>query len=285
MTVAVAVAATRQPTRRRFLDLPASIAAGFLAAVVIAALAAPLIAPYEPDAIDFDAVWAQPSGAHLLGADLLGRDVLSRLLSGAGVSLLGPLALLVIASVVGVAVGLASAWMGGWIDQVLTRITDVMFALPGLLFVVLLVAAVGKGITVAIIGLGIAYFPVIAKFTRSVARAELSMAYVDAYRIQGLGALRICVRYVLPNLVPTLLGYVVVLFGEALMGLAAMSYLGFGSEPPSSEWGLMVQEGQPGLLLGSPWPTIAPALAIALVVLAVNVLGVRVSDRLNRSAR
>jgi peptide/nickel transport system permease protein len=195
-------------------------------------------------------------------------------------SLIGPVGLLVLATVLGVAIGMIAAWNGGWVDALLARVTDVMFAFPGLLFVVLVIAVFGKGPLTAVIALGFAYAPVIAKFARSIALSELTRPYVDAYRVQGVGSFMLCLRYVVPNLAPALLGYLVVLFGEGLMGLATLSFLGFGAQPPSSEWGLMVQEGQDGLIQGHAWPTVVPGVAIALVVVAVNIVGVRIADRL-----
>ncbi|GAB4587332.1 ABC transporter permease [Nocardia sp. IFM 10818] len=257
-----------------------AVAAGFLALVVVAAVLAPWLAPHRPDAIDFSAIWAGPSPEHLLGTDQLGRDLLSRLIFGARATLIGPVALLLVATALGVTIGTLAAWTGGWLDALLARITDVMFAFPGLLFVVLVVAVFGKGPATAVIALGLAYTPVIAKFTRSVALSEMARPYVDAYRVQGVGAAALCVRYLVPNMAPALLGYLVVLFGEGLMGLATLSFLGFGAQPPSSEWGLMVQEGQDAIIQGRFLPTAVPGLAIAAVVVAVNIVGVRVADTL-----
>ena len=266
--------------RRRGGSWGFRIAAGFLALVALAAAVGPLVAPYALDEIDFAAIWAGPSAAHLLGTDQLGRDLFSRILIGAGETLVGAVILLVLATVLGVAIGVLAAWRGGWLDAVLARITDVMFAFPGLLFVVLVIAVFGKGKWTAVIALSLAYAPVIAKYTRSLALSEIARPYIDAYRAQGLGGLTICVRGVIPNLLPALVGYLVVLFGGVLMSLATLSYLGFGAQPPSSEWGLMVQEGQPGIVQGHFLPTLVPGAAIALVVVAVNIVGVRVADRL-----
>jgi peptide/nickel transport system permease protein len=266
--------------RRSGSDVGFWISSGILALITVAAVFAPLIAPYEADGVDFGAIWAGPSAQHLLGTDQLGRDLLSRLLIGAGETLIGPVLLLALATVIGVAIGVLAAWRGGWIDTILARMTDVMFAFPGLLFVVLVIAVFGKGPGTAIVALALAYAPVIAKYTRSLALSEMTRPYIDAYRVQGLGGLMICLRGVIPNLLPPLVGYLVVLFGEALMSLATLSFLGFGAQPPSSEWGLMVQEGQPGIIQGEFLPTIVPGAAIAIVVIAVNVAGVRVADRL-----
>ncbi|GAA2190476.1 ABC transporter permease subunit [Leucobacter alluvii] len=269
-----------QSKRRRSTALGTWVSAAFLALVTGAALLGPVLAPYDADEIDFAAIWAGPGGGHLLGTDQLGRDLFSRLLIGAGETLIGPVLLLVLATVLGVTIGVVAAWRGGWVDTLLARITDVMFAFPGLLFVVLVIAVFGKGPVTAIVALALAYAPVIAKYTRSLALSEIARPYVDAYRVQGIGGLGICLRAIVPNLLPALVGYLVVLFGEALMSLATLSFLGFGAQPPSSEWGLMVQEGQAGIIQGHFLPTLIPGAAIALVVIAVNIIGVRVADRL-----
>jgi ABC-type dipeptide/oligopeptide/nickel transport system permease subunit len=266
--------------RRRGSRWPFRICVAILGVAVVAAVFAPLVAPYEPDATDFAAIWASPGPAHWLGTDQLGRDILSRVIHGARPSLLGAIALLAFATALGVLIGVVAAWRRGWVDNVLARVTDVMFAFPGLLFVVLIIAVFDRGPATAIIGMGLAFAPVIAKFTRAIALEELARPYVDAYRLQGVGGVQLLGRYVLPNLLPTLVGYLVVLFGEGLMSLAALNFLGFGAQPPSSEWGLMVQEGRAGVIQGFFGPAIIPGLTIAVVVVATNVVGVRLSDKL-----
>jgi peptide/nickel transport system permease protein len=256
------------------------ICVAILAITVAAAVFADWVAPYDPSATDFSALYQQPSGAHWFGTDHIGRDILSRLIHGARPSLLGAIALLAFATAVGVLIGIVAAWRRGWVDTVLARVTDVMFAFPGLLFVVLVIAVFDRGPATAVIGMGLAFAPVIAKFTRAIALEELSRPYVDAYRLQGVSGIQLCARYVLPNLLPTLIGYLVVLFGEGLLSLASLNFLGFGAQPPSSEWGLMVQEGRAGVIQGFVGPALIPGLAIAVVVVATNVVGVRLSDKL-----
>ncbi|MCA2224821.1 ABC transporter permease [Nonomuraea aurantiaca] len=256
------------------------LAAAFLALVVVGAVCAPLVTPFEPDAVDFGASLAPVSPEHLLGADQSGRDLLTRILYGARTSLVGPLLLLAIASALGVALGTLAAWHRGWVDAVVSRVTDVMYAFPGLLFVVLILAVFGNGMTTAVIALGLAYAPTIAKYTRSVALAECGKPYIDAYRVQGMGGLAICVRHLVPNMGRSIVGYLVVLFGEGLMSLATLSFLGFGAQPPSSDWGLMVKEGQPAIVQGAFLPVLVPGAAIALVVVSFNVIGVRLADRM-----
>ncbi|MFC0106317.1 ABC transporter permease [Kibdelosporangium aridum] len=256
------------------------ICVGILGVAVAVAVFADWAAPYDPSATDFSALYQQPTAEHWFGTDQLGRDLLSRVIHGARPSLLGAIALLAFATATGVLIGIVAAWRRGWVDTVLARLTDVMFAFPGLLFVVLVIAVFDRGPATAVIGMGLAFAPVIAKFTRAVALEELSRPYVDAYRLQGVGPIQLCTRYVLPNLMPTLLGYLVVLFGEGLLSLAALNFLGFGAQPPSSEWGLMVQEGRSGVIQGFVGPALIPGLAIAIVVVATNVVGVRLSDKL-----
>lgn len=258
------------------------VAGGFLALVVAAAVLAPLLAPYAPDAIDLSASLAGTSGVHPLGTDSSGQDLLSRVLFGARTSLIAPIALLAVASVLGVTLGVLAAWRGGWVDTLVSRITDVMYAFPGLLFTVLIIAVFGAGITTSVLALGLAFTPTIAKYTRSVALAERAKPYIDAYRVQGMGGARICAAHLVPNLSRSIIGYLVVLFGEALMSLATLSYLGFGTQPPSSDWGLMVQEGQAAVVQGALLPALVPGTAIAAVVVAFNVVGVWAADRLGR---
>ncbi|MGX1409738.1 ABC transporter permease [Streptomyces ambofaciens] len=266
--------------RRARRPVAALVAVGFLALVVLAAVFAPLLAPYAPDAVDLSSSLVGTGGEHLLGTDASGQDLLSRVLYGARTSLVAPVLLLALAAVIGVSLGTLAAWRGGWIDAFVSRLTDVMYAFPGLLFVVLIIAVFGTGMTTSVLGLGLAFAPTIAKYTRSVALAERVKPYIDAYRVQGMGGARICVRHLVSNLARSIAGYLVVLFGEALMSLATLSYLGFGTQPPSSDWGLMVQEGQSAIVQGALLPALVPGTAIAAVVVAFNVAGVHLADRL-----
>ncbi|WP_030678195.1 ABC transporter permease [Streptomyces sp. NRRL B-1347] len=257
-------------------------AGALLGLVVLAAVLAPLLAPYAPDAIDLSSSLVGTGREHLLGTDSSGQDLLSRALYGARTSLVAPLLLLAVAGVLGVTLGVLAAWCGGWVDTLVSRLTDVMYAFPGLLFTVLIIAVFGTGTTTSVLALGLAFTPTIAKYTRSLALSEARKPYVDAYRVQGMGGARICACYLIPNLGRSVLGYLVVLFGEALMSLATLSYLGFGAQPPSSDWGLMVQEGQAAIVQGAMLPALVPGTAIALVVVCFNVVGVWAADRLGR---
>ena len=256
------------------------LSAVFVAAVICCALFAPWIAPHDPTEADLSASLEGISGAHWLGADQSGQDIASRIMYGARTGLIGPLLILGFALIVGPPIGILAAWKGGWVDTVISRATDAGIAFPGLLFAVLIIAIFGEGITAAVIALGIAYTPAIAKLARSAALSECQHEYIEAYRVLGVGGFAICLRRLVPRVIPLILGYCVVLFGEALMSLAGLSYLGLGAQPPTSDWGLMVSEGQLPLIQGSVLPALAPGAAIALTVVAVNVVGVRLADRL-----
>lgn len=279
---------TLVPTRRgSMLRAPRSgwtywVSLFFLVLVVSVALLAPVVAPTDPGDVDFGATQAPPSAEHLLGTDQLGRDTLTRLMYGARASLLGPLVILGVASLIGVPLGVLMAWRGGWLDAVASRTTDMFYAFPGLFFALLVIAVFGKGMVAVTIALGLAFFPTITKFTRSLALSERGKPYIEVYWAQGMSELVICLRRLLPNIAPGVLGYVIVLFGDALMSLAGLSFLGFGAQPPASEWGLMVSQGQVSLLQGQWLPSLVPGAAIVATVVAVNVVGVRLADRIGR---
>ena len=279
-TVSAATSAIRQRVPRN--DVLFRISFVFLILITVVAVLAPLIAPYGPGSADFANTQAGPSAQHLLGTDQLGRNILTRLMYGAQASLLGPVVILAIASVIGVPLGVFMAWRGGWVDAVASRGTDMFYAFPGLFFALLVIAVFGRGMMAVTVALGLAFFPTITKFTRSLAIAERGKPYIEAYRVQGVSGFVVCFRRLLPNIAPAVLGYIVVLFGDALMSLVGLSFLGFGAQPPSSEWGLMVSEGQISLLQGAWLPTIVPGLAIVLTVVAVNLVGIRIADRFGK---
>ncbi|WP_405539298.1 ABC transporter permease [Streptomyces sp. NBC_00075] len=264
--------------RRPRVDAVSAVLGAFLLLLALAAVLAQQIAPYDPAATDILAANSGPSSAHWLGADELGRDVLSRLLYGARLSLLGPTLIIAAATVLGTALGIASAWLGGWFDAVISRILDFFFAFPGLLLSVLAVAMIGTGFLAPVTALALAYTPYIARVTRTIAVRERNLAYVEALRTHGLGGWAICLRHLTPAVWPVIRAQSAIAFGSALVDLAAVSYLGLGVQPPDSEWGLMVSQGQSALLGGAPWQSLSAGLLIIFVVLAVNTIGERASD-------
>jgi peptide/nickel transport system permease protein len=278
-TPTLAVEVPRAPRARR-ANATFLIGVGVVAAMTLAAVLAPVLAPYDPDQVDLSAVHAGPSVAHWLGTDALGRDLLSRLIYGARTALLGPLLVVVSSTVLGVLLGLLAGWRGGWLDAVLARIFDVVFAFPSLLIAIMAVALFGKGLVAPVIAMSIAYAPFVARLTRSLVTAERSRPYVAAYRVQGFGGAWIAFRRVLPNVTPIVGAQSTLNFGYVLAELAALSFLGLGVQAPTADWGAMINEAQAGLIGGYVLPAIVPAVAVVVVVVAVNVIGEELSDRI-----
>ena len=250
-----------------------------LAAVIVMAALAPLIAPHDPYEVDLGNALAGPSPSHLLGTDQNGRDVLSRIVYGTRTSLLGPLGVVVLSTLAGVAVGLAAAWRGGWVDSVLTRFTEVVFSFPGVLLALLMIAIVGPGLVAPVIALAIAYAPGVARLVRSAALEQKARPYIEAYRLQGFSSTYIATRRLLPNIAGVVLAQSTIYFGYAVMDLAALSYLGFGAQPPSPDWGATITVQQSSLLEGALLPVLAPGAFIVVVVIAFNLVGEGIADR------
>ncbi|WP_063770121.1 ABC transporter permease [Streptacidiphilus melanogenes] len=252
------------------------LSAAFLAVVLLAAILAPLVAPADPNQSSLLDAYAGPSGAHLLGADGIGRDLLSRLIFGARTSLLGPALVVGVSLLLGIPLALLASWYGGWVDGVIARVFDLVYALPGLLLAVLTVALFGPGLTPAVVALSIAYIPFLARIVRAAARQQRVSPYVDALAVQGFGVLRITVRHILRNIVPVVVGQAAIAFGYALLDLASLSYLGLAVQAPTADWGVMVSDSD-ALLKGYWFQVLAPGLLIVLTVLALTVLGARIS--------
>jgi len=275
----LAVRVLRMPRRMRGRGIVITSVV-ILAVVTLAAVLAPWVAPYDPDAVDFAAFYAPPSAAHWLGTDSLGRDLLSRIVWGGRTALLGPLLVVVFSTVIGILLGLLAGWRGGWIDAVLGRVFDVLFAFPSLLIAMMAVALFGKGLVAPVIAMSISYAPFVARLTRSLVAAERTRPYVSAYRVQGFGGGWIALRRVLPNVAPIVGAQSTLNFGYVLAELAGLSFLGLGVQAPAADWGAMINEAQAGIAAGQFLPAIAPAIAVVLVVVAVNIVGEDLSDRI-----
>jgi peptide/nickel transport system permease protein len=260
-------------------DPVAAVCAAFLALVVVLAVAAPLVAPHSPSEVNLSTAYLGPSLEHPLGTDSAGRDIFSRVLYGARSSLLGPLGTVALALAFGVPLALAAAWFGGWIDTGLSATIDVLFSFPGLLLAIVAVAVFGAGLLAPILALGIAYTPIMARVVRGGALRERELPFVAAATVLGLPARRIVLRHVLPNVWPLIVAQMTLMFGYATIDLAAISFLGLGQQPPSSDWGLMVAQGRPAILAGHSAEAIYPGIALVAVVVCVMVLGRRLGDR------
>lgn len=275
----------RTGRRRRRIPGLVTVSAGFLAVLAVAAVLAPLIAPYSPDATDILNSSAGPTAEHLLGTDGTGRDTLSRLLTGAQLSLLAPLAVALITTALGALLGLAAARIGGAFDMIVSRVMDIVFAFPTLLLALLAVAIFGPGLTAPICALALGYIPFVGRIVRSAAIQEQAKPYVGSHAVMGFSAFAITVRHILPNVAPMLLAQATLTFGYAMLDIAALSYLGLGVQPPAADWGSMIAQSQSAVLQGNLWSILFPGAAVILTVLAVNVLGESFSDRFSLASR
>ena len=281
MTAATVLVTVTPPRRARAVGLLRGTgAAGIASAVVIAiatliAIIGPLITPFNPTLPNLSMAFVGPSGSHLFGFDFEGRDVFSRLLAGAQSSMLGPLAVVIGSLVLGTVLAIVAAWRRGIVDAVISSSLDILFAFPGILLAVLAAAVFGAGLTAASIALAIAYMPYVARVLRGAALKERSQPYVAALEVQGASATSICLRHIVPNIAPLIVAQATIMFGYAMVDLAAVSFLGLGVQPPAANWGVMISENQPGILQGYPLPALAAGLCIVGVVIAFNVLGER----------
>ncbi|GAB3860965.1 glutathione ABC transporter permease GsiD [Nocardioides maradonensis] len=271
----------RRWVRRAWLVLGpgGTLAAGFVALVVLAAVLAPWIAPHDPNLPAPLDAYAGPSGAHLLGTDALGRDLMSRLMYGARVALLASVSVIVLSSIVGTAIALLSAWAGGVVDAFISRVLDILFAIPGIIFALGAVSIAGPGVTGPVVGLTIGYTPYVARIVRGAALREVKLDYVSAAWVQGRSGLAICLRHLLPNLMPLIVAQGVSSLGFALIDLSSLSFLGLGVQPPTSDWGLTMRSGMDSIQRSQPGEAIAAALCIGLLVGSVIVLGDKLSKR------
>lgn len=256
-----------------------SSAAGFalaggivLAVLVIAAIAAPLLAPHDPEAVEVSQVLAPPSVGHPFGSDVLGRDVLSRVLFGLRVSLLVSISALLISVVVAVPLGLAAGYFGGRVDTGISRTLDMILVLPALLLAITFIAILGPGSAVAALAIAVIYLPILARVMRSSTMVVTRNEYVLGAKARGAGTLRILTGHVAPNALGPVIVQASVLGAFALQLEAGLSFLGLGTQPPTPSLGGMLADGR-DVLIQAPWVEIFPGLAIVLAVLSFTLLG------------
>ena len=261
------------------------VSAVVIIVAVLMAVFGTFIAPYDPNLPNLSLAWVGPSGGHLLGYDFQGRDVLSRLLVGARTSMLGPLAVVLGSMAAGVLLAVTAAWRRGASDAVISSGLDILFAFPGILLAVLAAAVFGAGLTAAAIALAVAYMPYVARVLRGAALKERGQPYVAALEVQGASAFSICFRHLIPNMMPLIVAQGTILFGYAMVDLAAISFLGLGVQPPEPNWGVMISENQVGIPQGYPLPALVACACIVVVVIAVNVLGERLYEQAQGARR
>lgn len=257
------------------------------AAIVLAwrlvALLAPWISPYPPNAVDVTQRLLLPSAAHWLGTDILCRDVLSRLLHGARISLLAGFSVVLLGAGIGTAIGILAAWLRGWGEEALMRLTDLVLCFPPIILALALAAALGIGITNTIIAMLVVWWPKYARLARSLALVQRSQEYVEAATVLGLPQKRILLRHILPNIFGPIAVLCTLDLGIAILTFAGLSFLGLGVVPPAAEWGSMVSEGRE--LVEQWWVATFPGLAILTVVIGFNFLGDGLRDWLDPKAQ
>ncbi len=268
----------------RFFTPSVVISLAVLAVILIGVLFAGVLAPYDPNYGDLSSAMQGPSAAHLLGTDQTGRDLFSRMLYGGGTTLLGALGVVAFAVALGVPLGLFSGYYGGWVDTLVLRVSDIVISFPSLLLAFVFVAAFGRGFGNTVVALGILYIPMTAKLTRSLVLMERGKTYVEAARAVGCSDTHILFLEIFPNCASTLTAQLTLDFGYAILDLAAMSFIGLGVQPPTSDWGAMLEEGQV-MLFTQPLLALAPGIAIAVTVIALNIFSDGVQRYIDPSQR
>jgi glutathione transport system permease protein len=270
---------------RRFRRKRVAVAAGLvLVLIVLVTALAPWLAPYAPAAPDYDNVLAGPTLAHWLGTDSYGRDILSRIIWGGRISLAVGFISVALGGTAGVILGLISGYLGGWVDSVIMRLADVLFAFPGILLAIGVVAVLGPGITNVIYAVAVFSVPVFARLVRGSTLALKQAVYVQASRSIGVRRVPLVLRHILPGTLPGVIVYVSLRIGTAILTAASLSFIGLGAQPPSPEWGAMLAYGRSYLGVADHL-TLFPGIAIFITVLAFNLLGDGLRDALDQKLR
>jgi peptide/nickel transport system permease protein len=263
----------RSVARAPILRSPLNVVALALIAIfALCALLAPVIAPYDPLAQALGSRLQPPSPEHWLGTDQLGRDIASRLLHGARISLVIGIVVVASAGVFGTFVGLVAGYAGGLLDETLMRLTEVFLAFPALILAMAIAGALGPSLTNAIIAIAAVTWAVYARLARGQILSLRRREFVEAARAIGASRLRIISRHLLPNAVSPLLVQASFDMGSAIIAAAGLSFIGFGAQPPTPEWGVMISEGR-NFISTQPWLSLFPGLAILLAVGSFNLLG------------
>lgn len=268
-----------QMATRRFLQQRgATFGLALLLSLGVIAVAAPLVAPHDPLAVNKEGALQAPSGQFWFGTDELGRDILSRVLHASRLSLGLGLAAVLLAALIGVPLGLVAGYLMGWVDTVVMRAVDCMLAFPPVLLAMVVVAVLGPGSANVMLAVALASAPTFARLARAHTLAQKERDYVLAALALGASTPRILTRGILPNVLAPILVQISLSLGYAMLLEAALSFLGLGTQPPDASWGAMLNVGR-GHMLRAPWYVIFPGLAITLTILAINA----VTEGLNRA--
>ncbi len=253
----------------------------FVLLLVLLAVFAPLIAPFDAENyFDYDQLNARPSWHHWFGVDPLGRDILSRILSGARLSLAAGFFSVAIGGLVGTVLGLLAGYYEGWWDRIVMRISDVLFAFPGILLALGVVAILGSSMVNVVVAVSVFSVPAFARLVRGNTLVLKQMTYIEAVRSIGASDWTIIVRHILPGTISTIVVYFTMRLGTSIITAASLSFLGMGAQPPTPEWGAMLNEARADMV-NAPHVALFPSLAIFLTVLAFNLLGDGLRDALD----
>lgn len=267
---------------RKFRRQRVALVAGtFVVLLVLLAVAAPLIVPFDPENFfDYDRINARPSGQHWFGVDPLGRDILSRIVMGARISLTAGFVSVAVGALVGTLLGLLAGYYEGWADRIVMRLADVLFAFPGILLAIGIVAILGSGMANVIIAVAVFSIPTFARLVRGNTLALKHLTYVEAARSVGASDATIILRHIFPGTISSVVVYFSMRIGTSIITAASLSFLGMGAQPPTPEWGAMLNEARADMMT-APHVAIFPAVAIFLTVLAFNLLGDGLRDALD----
>ena len=246
------------------------IAMIILGILILCCIFAPIISPYSPTEQNLADSLALPSAQHLLGADKVGRDLLTRLFYGGRTTLISALGVVAFSVIAGVPLGLISGYYGGVADMIIGRICDIVLSFPSLLLAFVFVAGFGRGMLNAVLALGIVYVPMLTRLVRSLTLVEKNKTYVEAATSIGYSDARIMFRHILPNCVSSITVQITLDLAYAILDLASLSFLGLGVQPPTADWGAMLDEGR-NFLLMNPYLALAPGAAIVLTVVSLNI--------------
>ncbi|MCP3031601.1 ABC transporter permease [Halobacillus sp. A1] len=248
--------------------------------LIILAITAPWIAPYDPYEMAPDARFAEPSLAHFLGTDQFGRDILSRIIYGSRISLQVGIISVGLSFVLGTLIGVVAAYYGKWVDAALSRLTDVMFSFPDILLALVIMAILGPSLTNLMIAVGIVYTPIFARIARGSVLSIKNSLFIEAARSMGVSNLKIMWKHILPNSMAPLIVQVTLSFAFAILAEAALSFLGLGVSPDTPSWGIMLSEGK-SWMESAWWIAVFPGIAITLAVFSFNVMGDGLRDALD----
>lgn len=267
---------------RKFRKQPVAMAAaGFVLFLVILAVFGPGLVPFDPeDYFDYDRMNEGPSLIHWFGVDSLGRDIFSRIVVGTRISLVAGFGSVALGAVIGTALGLIAGYYEGWADRVIMRIADVLFAFPGILLAIGIVAILGGGMINVVAAVAIFSIPAFARLVRGNVLSLKQQTYVEAAKSIGASDFTVLVRHILPGTISVIMVYLSMRIGTSIITAASLSFLGLGAQPPMPEWGAMLNEARADMVT-APHTVIFPVIAIFLTVLAFNLLGDGLRDALD----